>query len=63
MRSMTDTFLKDSNGLDFVEIIQRCQLGVFAEEDPSLNEVWQEGFSLVADVLGGGDCKDVVQFL
>lgn len=62
-RSMADTFLENGNGLDFVEVIQRRQLGVFAEEHPSLDKVRQKDFGLVAHVLAGRDSKDVVQFL
>jgi hypothetical protein len=58
---MTTAFLKDSNRLYFVKVVQRLQLGVFTEEHISLDPVWEERLGLVRDMFAGRHGKDVVE--
>lgn len=44
-----------------LEFIKRFEDGIFAEEDPSLDEVWKGLVDLVVHVRAGRDGEDVVQ--
>lgn len=60
---MARSLLEHGYRLDLLEIVQRLQDCILAEEYPPLDEIRQIDFRLVADVLRGWDGKDIVEFL
>lgn len=44
---MPDPFLVYSNRLNLIKVIQRLENCIFAAQDPALEEVGEEDFSLV----------------
>lgn len=44
---MPDPFLVYSNRLNLIKVVQRLENCIFAEQDPALEEVGEEDFSLV----------------
>lgn len=50
-RSVTSSLFVHSNRLDLVEVIQWLEGCIFAEQDPSLDEVGEEDFSLIRHML------------
>lgn len=60
---MPDPFLVYSNRLNLIKVVQRLENCIFAEQDPALEEVGEEDFSLVWHVLRCWDGKNIVEFL
>ena len=60
---MAYPFLVNSNGLDLLEVVQRLEYGILAEQKPTFEEVRQIGGSLIADVLRCWNGKHKVKFL
>ena len=58
---MPSPFLKHSDRLDLVKVIQRLEVHVLSQENVSLDPVRQKGVELVAGVFPSGDGKDVVE--
>lgn len=59
---VTDALLEYRNGFNLIEVVERLELRILTEEDPTLYEPWQPGAQLIRCMAGSGNSKDIVKF-
>lgn len=60
---MSNALFEDGNRFDFVKVVKRLELRIFAPQNPPLDPIREELLELVAYVPSGWHTEYVVKFL